>query len=498
MNFSISWWFIVLVILAIVFLRDILQKKHTIQHNFPIVGHIRYFLESFGPELRQYIVANNREELPFNRQQRTWIYASSKNENNLQGFGTDQDIFEPGFVFIKPAMMPFRLEETHISYKKPSHCPSAKIVGPHRQKPYRPASVVNISAMSFGSLSGAAITALNKGAAMAGCYHNTGEGGFSPYHANGGDVVLNIGTGYFGVRDKEGNFSIEKLKTLVKENDCIKMLELKLSQGAKPGKGGMLPGKKVTKEIAEIRGVEMGKDVVSPAFHKAFRSIPEMVALIELMANETGLPVGIKSAIGKLEMWEELALYMKETGKGPDFITIDGGEGGTGAAPRAFADHVSLPWVYAFSSIYQLFQKYGLEKKIVFIGSGKLGLPEKAIMAFAMGVDVINVAREAMMAIGCIQAQKCHTNTCPVGIATNNKWLESGLNPELKSVRLYNYIKTFNKEIIELSHACGYEHPSQFTMEDIEISMGDNNRTIPLSQAYGYQKTPVDFNGFLK
>jgi glutamate synthase domain-containing protein 2 len=236
--------------------------------------------------------------------------------------------------------------------------------------------------------------------------------------------------------------------------------------------------------------------VISPAYHTAFVDIPQMIDFIETMANATGLPVGLKSAVGKLDMWETLAQKMNETGKGPDFITIDGGEGGTGAAPRAFADHVSLPWVYAFSNIYKIFQKYGLEKKIVFIGSGKLGLPEKAIMAFAMGVDLINVAREAMMSIGCIQAQKCHTNTCPVGIATNNKWLESGLNPELKSVRFYNYLKTINKEILELSHACGYEHPSQFTMEDIEISMGDNNRTVPLSQAYGYQKTEVYFGGF--
>jgi glutamate synthase domain-containing protein 2 len=496
MNFDFPWWGYVLVVLFLIFLRDIFQKKHTIQHNFPLVGHIRYFLESFGPELRQYIVANNREELPFNRQQRTWIYASSKTENNMQGFGTDQNIHEPGYVFIKPAMMPFRLDEKHSSFKKTSYCPSAKIVGPHRQKPYHPQSVVNISAMSYGSLSGAAITSLNLGAQMAGCYHNTGEGGFSSYHAKGGDVVLNIGTGYFGVRDEKGNFSVEKLKTLTTNNPCIKMLELKLSQGAKPGKGGMLPGKKVTQEIADIRGVAVGKDVVSPAYHTAFADIPQMIDFIETMADATGLPVGLKSAVGKLDMWETLAQKMKETGKGPDFITIDGGEGGTGAAPRAFADHVSLPWVYAFSNIYKIFQKYGLEKKIVFIGSGKLGLPEKAIMAFAMGVDMINVAREAMMSIGCIQAQKCHTNTCPVGIATNNKWLESGLNPELKSVRFYNYLKTINKEILELSHACGYEHPSQFTMEDIEISMGDNNRTIPLSQAYGYQKTAVPFSGF--
>jgi glutamate synthase domain-containing protein 2 len=492
MTYTFAWWHLIILFLVIVSIHDILQKKHTIKHNFPVVGHIRYFLESFGPELRQYIVANNREELPFNRQQRSWIYASSKTENNYQGFGSDQDFYAPGHVFIKPALMAFKLPEGHVNISKPAYLPAAKVVGPLRKKPYQPRSVIHISAMSYGSLSSAAISALNEGAKLAGCYHNTGEGGFSPYHNLGADVVYNLGTGYFGSRDAAGNFSLDKLHQKIVENPNIKMIELKLSQGAKPGKGGVLPAKKVTPEIAKIRDVEPYKDVVSPAYHSAFDTIPEMVELIEKMADKTGLPVGIKAAVGKLEMWHELAEIMVKTGKGPDFITIDGGEGGTGAAPRAFADHVSLPWVYAFSEVYQIFQKHGLEKKLVFIGSGKLGLPEKAIMAFAMGADMINVAREAMMSIGCIQAQKCHTNTCPVGIATNNKWLVSGLNPEAKSVRFYNYIKTLSKEILEISHACGYEHPSQFNMEDIEISMGDNNRTVTLAKAYGYQKSKVE------
>jgi glutamate synthase domain-containing protein 2 len=477
--------------ILVVFIRDISQKKHTIQHNFPVVGHIRYFLESFGPELRQYIVANNREELPFNRQQRSWIYASSKEENNLQGFGTDQDINTPGYVFIKPALLAYRLPEGHISKEKPAFLPSAKTIGKRRAKPYRPQSVINISAMSYGSLSAAATSALNQGGALAGAYHNTGEGGISPYHDLGADIVYNLGTGYFGARDEHGNFSMTELKKTLEKHPNVRMIELKLSQGAKPGKGGMLPAAKVTQEIAEIRGVKAGTNVFSPAHHSAFSNVKEMIELIEKIASETGLPVGIKAAVGKLELWHELANHMKETGQGPDFITVDGGEGGTGAAPRAFADHVSLPWVYAFSSVYQIFQEKGLEKELCFIGSGKLGLPEKAVMAFAMGVDVINVAREAMMAIGCIQAQQCHTNKCPVGVATNSKWLTSGLDPALKSQRFYNYLKTLSKEILEISHAAGYEHPCQFNMEDIDISMGDNNRTVSLRQAYGYQKTPV-------
>lgn len=485
---NISWWGWILIVLGLIALRDITQKNHTIKHNFPIIGHFRYFLESFGPELRQYIVANNREELPFNRRQRSWIYASSKKENHYQGFGTDQDIHQSGYIFIKHAMLP----KVHHKTNEVVHAiPSAKIIGKHRAKPFRPKSIINISAMSYGSLSAPAIQALNEGAAMFGAFHNTGEGGLSPYHKKGADVCFHFGTGYFGVRDIDGNFCMDSMKKLVADNPCVKMIEVKLSQGAKPGKGGVLPGSKITKELAEIRKVKIGEDVLSPAYHSAFSTIPEMVDFIESIAQETGLPVGIKAAVGKTIMWEELAQIMEETGKGPDFITIDGGEGGTGAAPPSFADHVSLPWVYGFSSVYKIFQRHNLTAKTTFIGSGRLGMPDSAIMAIAMGADLINVAREAMMSIGCIQAQICHTNRCPVGVATNNKWLTAGLDPTLKSVRFYNYIKNFSKEVMEITHACGYEHPSEFTMDCIDISMGDNNHTTPLSKAYGYQKDMV-------
>lgn len=493
---NIPWWGWLLLFLLVVAFRDILQKKHTIRHNFPIVGRLRYMIETVGPEFRQYIVANNREELPFNRRQRAWIYASSKRENNFQGFGTDQDIHSAGYIFIKPALLTKRLPTDHPYRTNPYVIPSAKVIGLHhnRKKPYRPKQVINISGMSFGSLSGAAIASLNEGAAKFGCYHNTGEGGFSPYHDKGGDVVVNIGTAYFGIRDDDGNFVMEKLVQLTEQNPCIKMLELKLSQGAKPGKGGVLPAAKITKEIAEIRHLPIGKDVISPAAHSAFSTIPEMLDFIEAMATQTGLPVGIKAAVGKLDMWEELATLMAKTGKGPDFITIDGGEGGTGAAPPSFADHVSLPWVYGFSSVYKIFKAHGLTDQITFIGSGKLGLPDQAVMAFAMGADIVNVGREAMLSIGCIQAQICHTNRCPTGVATQNKWLQSGLDPALKSERFYNYGKTLTKEIVEIAIACGHEHPSQFTMDDVDVAMGDNNHTSPLRVSYGYEKVPVAFN----
>ncbi|MEJ2113218.1 MAG: FMN-binding glutamate synthase family protein, partial [Flavobacteriaceae bacterium] len=379
----INWWQWVIIILVLIAIRDIfIHRKHTISHNFPIVGHLRYLLEKIGPELRQYLVANNREELPFNRIERGWIYASAKRENNYEGFGTDRDIYAHHHIFVNNAMIPFKIHKNHPNTIDKTFLPCAIVIGLYnkRKKPFRPASVINVSAMSFGSLSAKAIESLNKGVKIAGAYHNTGEGGLSPYHSHGGDVIFHFGTGYFGVRDKNGNFSMEKLVELVKNNPFIRAIEVKLSQGAKPGKGGVLPGAKISHEIATIRGVEVGKDVLSPPNHSAFSNVNEMLDFIEEIAGKTGLPVGIKAAIGKLEQWEELADLMLKTGKGPDFITVDGGEGGTGAAPPSFADHVSLPWVYGFSDLYKLFQSKGLTERIVFIGSGKLGFPAKAAM----------------------------------------------------------------------------------------------------------------------
>ena len=459
---STPWWVWLLIVLFSIAIRDIFfQKSHTISHNFPIVGHLRYWLESIGPEMRQYFVANNREELPFNRIERGWIYASAKKENNYEGFGTDRDIYAHQHIFVKNQMIAYKVNKPHPNINDKTFIPCAKIMGSYnkRSKPFRPASIINVSAMSFGSLSARAVESMNVGVLKAGAYHNTGEGGLSPYHKQGGDVIFHFGTGYFGVRNKEGGFSMEKLKILVDENPCIKAIEIKLSQGAKPGKGGVLPGAKITPQIAKIRGVEIGKDVLSPATHSAFSNVTELMQFIEEIANNTGLPVGIKGAIGKLEQWEELADIMTKTGKGPDFITVDGGEGGTGAAPPSFADHVSLPWVYGFAKLYTVFQKRNLTDRIVFIGSGKLGFPAKGAMAFAMGVDCINVAREAMMSIGCIQAQVCHTNNCPSGIATQSPWLQKGINVSIKSDRLAQYFKTFRKELLEITHAAGYEHP---------------------------------------
>ncbi|MEM7512240.1 MAG: FMN-binding glutamate synthase family protein [Bacteroidota bacterium] len=494
----IPWWVHLVILIIAVGIYDVfIQKKHTILHNFPVVGHFRYLLESIGPELRQYIVASNREELPFNRSQRSWVYASSKKQNNYQGFGTDQDIHSPGHIFINSRLLPKVLPEDHPNRSWKDAIPSAKVLGEYhkRKRPFRPASIVNISAMSYGSLSKAAVTALNKGAIKAGCYHNTGEGGLSPYHSYGADVVFHFGTGYFGVRDEKGNFSMDKMKALVENNPFIRAIEVKLSQGAKPGKGGVLPGKKITKEIAEIRGVEMGKDVLSPASHSAFSNVEELITFVEEIADATGLPVGIKSAVGKVDQWITLADAMKRRGEGPDFIAIDGGEGGTGAAPPSFANHVSLPFMYAFSEVYRLFEERELTDRLAFIAAGKLGFPSGTMMAFSMGADMINVAREAMMSIGCIQAQICHTNSCPAGVATQKKWLQAGLKPELKSERFSNYVRTLRKEVLEITHACGYEHPTEMNMEDVRLSMGDNHATRTLKEIFSYEKAPVAFSG---
>lgn len=334
--------------------------------------------------------------------------------------------------------------------------PSAKVLGGPRgrAKAFRPASVINISAMSFGSLSGAAVTALNKGAALAGTMQNTGEGGLSPYHLNGGDLVLQIGTSYFGCRNEDGTFNLDKLKSMLADAP-VKAIEIKLSQGAKPGLGGMLPGAKVTDEIARIRDIPAGQDCASPSRHTAFHDVDSMLDFVELLATETGLPVGIKSAIGEMDFWEELATLMERGERGVDFVTVDGGEGGTGAAPLIFADSVSLPFRMGFSRVYGVFAERGLTDDITFIGSGKLGLPENAVVAFALGVDMINVGREAMLSIGCIQAQKCHTDKCPTGIATQNPWLARGIDAPSKGIRAAMYLRTLRRELLKVSGAVG-------------------------------------------
>jgi glutamate synthase (ferredoxin) len=479
-----------LAFLLVVAVHDVVQKRHAILRNFPIIGHFRYWLETVGPELRQYIVTSNDEERPFSRDQRRWIYSSAKKENNYFGFGTDNDLDRSaGHIIIRhsafPAHSPAAGEAGHDD-AYPLAC--ARVLGGFRQRKlaFRPTSIVNTSAMSYGSLSGAAVEAINRGVALAGAMQNTGEGGISDFHRKGGDIIWQIGTGYFGCREADGRFSKAKMLESI-ASAKVRAIEIKMSQGAKPGLGGVLPAAKVTPEIAKIRGIPVGKDCISPAAHTEFSDVSSMLDFIEMLADTTGLPVGIKSAVGDIGFWQQLAKAVATTGRAPDFITIDGGEGGTGAAPLVFTDHVALPFKLGFAQVYRAFAEQGVAQNIVFIGSGRLGLPESALLAMAMGCDMINVAREAMLAIGCIQAQRCHTGHCPTGVATQNAWLMRGLDPGLKSARLANYITTLRKELLHLANATGHYHPAAVPLELIDV-LGEGYTTRSALDVFGYQQ----------
>ncbi len=480
-----NWFLVLLVFLVCVAIYDVVQTKHAILRNFPIIGHFRYMLEAVGPELRQYIVTSNNEELPFSRDQRSWVYASAKRQNNYTGFGTDNDYERsPNYLVIKHDTLG-KPEESHGDGEY--RLPSAKVLGGPRGRrhAFRPESAVYISGMSFGSLSSAAIEALNKGAALCGCLHNSGEGGISPHHLHGGDLMWQLGTGYFGARTPDGLFDLKECARKVAEHP-VRAIEIKLSQGAKPGLGGVLPGEKVTAEIAAIRGVPVGQTVISPSGHRAFSGVDELLDFVESLADATGVPVGIKSAVGLLGFWADLAERMASEERGVDFIAIDGGEGGTGAAPFAFSDHVSLPFKIGFSRVYTIFAERGVHQDVTWIGAGKLGFPETGLLAFCLGADLIAVGREAMMAIGCIQAQRCHTGHCPTGVATHTPWLVRGLDPTNKAARLANYIVTLRKELTRLSHACGVPHPGLLTAKHMEILDG-NFGSRPISDVFGYQ-----------
>ncbi|MFI5047641.1 MAG: FMN-binding glutamate synthase family protein [Acidimicrobiia bacterium] len=488
------WWAWFLVgaafVLLVIVVYDLVQRRHALLRNFPVIGHFRYLLEGVGPELRQYIVVDNDSEKPFSRDQRRWVYSAAKEGDTYFGFGTDNDLEQsPGYLIVKQVAFP--LNEPHAGepeFDPRFRIPAAKVVGGarNRSRAFRAASVVNISSMSYGSLGRKAVEALNRGAALAGCFQGTGEGGISPYHELGGDLVWQIGTGYFGCRDAEGRFDLARFRDVVAAHPQVVMIEIKLSQGAKPGRGGLLPAAKVTPDIARQRGVTEGVDCWSPAAHTAFHDADSMLDFVELLATETGLPVGIKSAVGQLDFFRELASLMTSRTRGVDFVNIDGGEGGTGAAPLVFSDHVALPFKVGFSRVYRVFVEAGITDDVVFSGAGKLGLPENALLAFALGCDTVNVGREAMLSIGCIQAQRCHTGRCPTGVTTNNRWLQRGLDPALKSVRAANYIEQLRQELLQLSHACGVVHPALVTLEHLEL-LDDHFGTRDGAEVFEYE-----------
>jgi glutamate synthase domain-containing protein 2 len=490
----VSWWAWILVAVAtalvIVFVYDLVQRRTAVLRNFPVIGHLRFLLEGIGPELRQYIVTDNDSEKPFSRDQRRWVYTSAERANTYFGFGTDNDLEgSPNYLVVKHVAFPAPEPAPGDPSGPPEYrIPYAKVIGGPRARThaFRPTSVVNLSSMSYGSLGAKAIEALNRAASLASCWQGTGEGGITPYHANGGDLLWQIGTGYFGCRDAEGRFSLDHFRETLAEHPTVRAIDLKLSQGAKPGLGGLLPGAKVTKEIGALRGVPVGVDCLSPPTHSAFSDADSLLDFVELLAETSGLPVGIKSAVGDLSLFEDLAHHMTSGERGIDFLTVDGGEGGTGAAPLAFADHVAQPFKIGFSQVYRVFASAGITGRLAFIGSGKLGFPDAALLAFALGCDGVNVGREAMLSIGCIQAQRCHTGHCPTGVTTSNAWLQHGLDPTIKSVRCASYLVRLRQEVLQLSRATGHEHPSGVTLDDLDI-LDDRFGARSARHVFGYE-----------
>ncbi|MBU7569758.1 MAG: FMN-binding glutamate synthase family protein, partial [Flavobacterium sp.] len=452
-NWKASFLLLIFIPLIIMGLYDMFQSKKTIRRNFPLVGRMRYLLESLGPGVRQYFIEKDLDGKPFNRLERSLVYQRSKKETDSNPFGTQLDIYEVGYQWINHSIKA-------IPFSKVDSNPRIRIGSSQCEKPYD-ASLYNISAMSFGSLSRNAIQALNAGAKQGGFYHNTGEGGLSPYHLEGGDVVWNIGTGYFSCRDDDGNFSYEQYaKRAVLDN--VKMIEIKFSQGAKPGHGGILPKEKVTDEIAAIRLVSKGKDIISPPTHSAFSTPLELMDFIKLLRKGSGgKPIGMKICIGNKSEFIAICKAMVETETYFDFITVDGGEGGTGAAPQEYSDHVGMPLRDALAFVYDCLVGFGIKNQIKIICSGKIITGFDIIKTLATGADLCNSARGMMFALGCIQALECHANTCPTGVATQDPRLVKGLVPEEKSIRVARFQHETVKSAMELMASAGICHPDE-------------------------------------
>lgn len=448
--FQLAWLYVVLVPLLLVSIYDLIQKKHTVLRNFPIIGHFRYIFESIRPQIYQYFIESESEGRPLQREQRAVIYARAKGTIDTQPYGTKKDVEEVGYEWINHSM----LAKTASNYS-----PRLMIGGDQCSQPYN-ASLLNISAMSFGAISKNAVMALNRGAKRGGFYHNTGEGGLSPYHLKyGGDIVWQIGTGYFGCRHKDGSFNAEMFQHNA-SHDSVKMIEIKLSQGAKAGHGGILPAAKITEEIAEIRGVPMGQDVISPPVHSTF-STP--IGLLEFVAHlrelSFGKPVGFKLCLGNPHEFMAIIKAMMMTGIRPDFITVDGAEGGTGAAPLEFANAVGTPLSDALVFVHNCLVGANLREHVRVICSGKLLTGFQLAHKLALGADALNSARAMMLALGCIHSLRCNTNKCPSGVATQNPSLVHGLDVDSKFVRVARYHEEALKSLAELVAAAGLDSP---------------------------------------
>ncbi len=473
--------------IAILFVIDRFQRKHAIRRNYPVIGRFRYFFETMGEFFRQYFFAMDREELPFNRAQRSWAYRAAKDLDNTVAFGSTRDLRPTGTVIFVNTPFP-TLGEDAVPDKP-------LIIGSHARKPFTAHSFFNISGMSYGAISRPAVRALSQGAKMAGCWLNTGEGGLAPYHLEGGcDVVFQIGTAKNGVRDYDGNLSDDKIKE-VAAHEQVRMFELKLSQGAKPGKGGILPGGKVTEEIAKIRGLRPGEDAISPNRHPEIKTVTELMDLIHHVREVSGKPVGIKTVIGDIDWIDDLFAEVHKRGveSAPDFITVDGGEGGTGAAPMALIDDVGLPLREALPMVVDKLIEWKLRDRVRVIASGKLINPSDVAWALCTGTDFVVTARGFMFALGCIQALQCNKNTCPTGITTHEPDLQRGLVPEDKAVRVYNFHKNMVKEVGIIAHSCGARSPRGLKRSNARI-VTETGRSIPLSKLFPEPTTGARLN----
>lgn len=469
----------------VLYIVDVNQSTHTIRRNYPVIGRFRYLFEHLGEFFRQYFFAMDREEMPFNRAERSWVYRSAKNVDANIGFGSTRDLSPTGTVLFLNSAFP--------TLEKDAALPSDVTIGPYCRTPYTTSAVFNISGMSYGALSRPAIQALSAGAAKAGCWLNTGEGGLSPYHLEGGcDIVFQIGTAKYGVRNAEGHLSDDRLRDLA-AHEQVRMFEIKLSQGAKPGKGGILPGEKVSAEIAQIRGIAEGHASISPNGHPDIRSVDDLLDMIEHIREITGKPVGFKAVLGDKQWLVDLVAAIKQRGidRAPDFITLDSCDGGTGAAPQPLMDYVGLPLKESLPWVSDLLTQAGLKGRIRLIASGKLVTPSKVAWALACGADFTVSARGFMFALGCIQAMQCHKNTCPTGVTTHDPKLQRGLVPADKATRVGHYQRNMTYGVGLIAHACGVTEPRKLKRDHVHVVMA-SGLSAPLSELHPEPVTLID------
>ena len=467
---------ICVLVVGYMYIADITQTSQTVRRNYPVVGRFRYIFEHMGEFFRQYFFAQDREELPFNRALRSWVYRAAKNVDSTIAFGSTRPLNQPGEVIFLNGLFP-TLSEQALP-------PETITLGQgYAQTPYTTNSLFNISGMSYGALSSPAIRALSNGAKEAGIWMNTGEGGLSKYHLEGGcDIVFQIGTAKYGVRDDKGNLSPSKLKAVAAHHQ-VRMFEIKLSQGAKPGKGGILPAAKVTPEIAYTRGIQAGHDSISPNGHEEIRCIDDLLDMIFLVRNTTGKPVGFKAVIGQSEWLDEMCLRIHQRGfeYAPDFITVDSADGGTGAAPQSLMDFMGLPLQRSLPLVVDTLKAHALRDRVKVITSGKLITPANVAWALCIGADFVVSARGFLFSLGCIQALQCNKNTCPTGITTHNRTLQKGLNPTNKAQRVKSYAQNMVKEVSIISHSCGVAQPRALSRKHAQI-INDQGLPVPMSE----------------